>query len=204
MNRIIDVSMPDIPGFVMHRQDGSLSCWVAAARSVLDFYAGAPGGHDETTQKELVSLFSTGGKASGDPDTVLLAAGALRNSEKFNGDDAALGQVPRIFLRIKDSVTRGEPIVVSLRQAASKHVGHAVVIYGYDPDRTLHMGDPARPSIPISAKLDDVMLNFAPYPEVEFSSMRYYCEKLSFTQQPPAWRARRVQLPGLYSGFYSK
>jgi hypothetical protein len=187
-----------IHGFTIHKQDGSLSCWAACARSVLDYYAS----DDGLTQKEFVSLFGNGNLA-GKPERILKEAGALRNVESFEGDDEATKNAPRLFLRIMDSISRFEPEVVSLRQAGIySTIGHALVIYGYDSNYRVAMKDPARPNTDIEADLREMLLSFAPYGDiVEFRSLRYYVGSLIFTQKPPSWRSRRVALRGLYRGF---
>jgi hypothetical protein len=192
--------MPNIQSFIMHKQQGGLSCWVAAARSVLDLFGSADG----VQQKELVSLYSSG-QETGDPEKILRAAGALRNStQQFRGDDAALRQAPIVFLRIKDSIDRNEPVIVNLRPAGGRSTGHALIIFGYEIlNQVVKLKDPARPDKDISVPLNDLILSFAPYSDrVELASLRYYAEKFIFTQKPPMWRSRRVALPKQYSKYY--
>lgn len=174
--------MPKIINMTIQKQAGSLSCWVAAARCVLDHY----GTSDGLTQGDLVKAYHKG-KASGDTQWILDSAGAYRNTEHFKGDEAALKAVPLIFLRIKDNINRLEPIVVDIDLAGGGNIGHALVVYGYDDSdgkRDVLLLDPARPSKHIVADIVDLMHNcIAPYADVHVNH-RYYARRFIFSQRP--------------------
>ena len=191
--------MPYLANFKIYKQTGSLSCWAACARSVLDYYAQKDGGDDGLSQGELVSLFGNG-KATGRPEAILSPASAVRKIETLNGDEAALSQASLLFLRIQDSIARFEPVVVSMQQAGPlATIGHAVVIYGHGDSYQVMAKDPGRPTVDIVASLRDMLVNFAPYGDlVEFRSLRYYICKLIFTQKPPQMRSERLAIQGLY------
>lgn len=132
----------------------------------------------------MVTLFGNG-KQTGDSERILLAANAVRNSVRLNGDEAATRMASIYLLRIKDGVGRGEPAIFNLRPAGGKSIGHAIVAYGYESDGTVHCKDPGRPKVDISYKLTDMLLNFAPYGDlIQFSSIRMYIEKIVFTCRP--------------------
>lgn len=178
----MEESVPKIINMTIQKQSASLSCWVAAGRCILDHY----GTEDGLTQADLVTAYHHG-KASGDTLWILDSVGALRNTERFGGDDAALRAVPLIFLRIKDNINRFEPVVVGVDQAGGSNVGHALVAYGYDDSdgkRDVLLLDPGRPNNHIVVDIVDLMYNtFAPYADVHVH-LRYYARKFIFSQRP--------------------
>lgn len=174
--------MPKIIDMTIQKQSGNLSCWVAAARCILDHYGTADG----LTQEDLVKTFHKG-KASGDTQWILDSVGALRNTERFVGDEAALRAVPLIFLRIKDNINRLEPIVVGLDLVGGGNIGHAVVAYGYDDSdgkRDVLLLDPSRPNHYNVVDIVDLMYKgTALYADVHVDQ-RYYARKFIFSQRP--------------------
>jgi hypothetical protein len=174
--------MPKIINMTIQKQAGNVSCWVAAARCVLDHY----GTSDGLTQGDLVKAYHKG-KPSGDTQWILDSVGAHRKTEHSKADEAALKTVPLTFLRIKDSINRLDPIVVDVDLAGGGNMGHALVAYGYDDSddkRNILLLDPARPNNHIVVDIVDLMHNcFSPYADV-YVNHRYYARRLIFSQRP--------------------
>ena len=174
--------MPRILNMTIQKQAGSLSCWVACARCILDHY----GTSDTLSQEDLVRVFNKG-KETGDPEWILASVSAHRNTLRFNGDELALSNVPLVFLRIKDNINRFEPVVVSLDMAGGGDIGHAMVVYGYDDadgKRDVLLLDPSRPNNPVRVDIVDLMFNaFKPYLDVQVH-IRYYARRFVFSQRP--------------------
>jgi hypothetical protein len=174
--------MPKIEGFSILKQEGSLSCWAAATKSVLDYFAKKEG----RKQNELVTWYGLA-EGAGDAEQVLEAAGALRRVERLRGDELAIKRAPILLLLISDSIDRNEPVLVLLDMAGGVDIGHVVVVYGYDMhNQHVYMKDPARPDVDIVTTMVDLVRNFAPYTDKpEYKVIRYYAKKLMFTKKPP-------------------
>jgi hypothetical protein len=180
--------MPFIHDFKMLKQQGSLFCWVAAAKSVIEYYTK----RSEWEQDALVSRFVGGGDA-GDPERILRAATILKNVERLDGSNLAEMRKTILKIRINESLINKEPVVVFLDLTGGGNIGHVVVIYGYeDSTERVYMKDPSRPDIDIEASVNELLFGWAPYDDGGgLAHLRCYAKKICFTQKPPFTTAFR-------------
>lgn len=194
--------MSTIATFNIVKQDESMSCWLAVSRSILDYYVADTYAENipAQTQKEMAVFMNKVSKQDkiepGQPDKILLAAGALKKVEKVDGDIKSKGECARLQLMIKDSIDAGNPIILGMK-ATSKNIGHAIVIYKYEQqgnDLVIFMQDPGNPKKVISGKFDEVMTGFEPYKEkteAHFYKVFFYTTKLIFAEKPQLWGLKK-------------
>lgn len=187
--------MSTIETFNIVKQDEGMSCWLAVTRSILDYYAagtyaqGVPA-HTQKEMAEFMNKVSAQDKIEpGKPDKILLAAGALKKVEKIDGDIKSKGESARLQLMLKDSIDKGDPVVLCMK-ATNRDIGHAIVIYKYEQDSNdlvIYMQDPNKPDRVISGKFEQVMTGFEPYQELTGSPyyhVFFYTTKLVFAEKP--------------------
>jgi hypothetical protein len=147
--------------FQLDQQGCGEWCWASVAVAVGRFYkdSNCPG-----KQCQLVSsILQVGKDCCGNCDC---SAGSLDACNQPQNLGFVLGQIGHCrdgtdglpsmeFSEIQDEIDNGRPIAVSIKWQEPAAPGHAIVIYGYTPDRNLVIADPKAPSTKITVPFDD-------------------------------------------------